>query len=682
MAPRALPGWLPWLFVALLVAPFDPYWIDFENARRAQLLALSGLAITLWPRVMARYAPGSGALLVLTGWTCLAAIFTPSTTIWPQALLAIAQWLALLALLQLGGGADASCWRRAFGAALIATSLFGLLQRLGLADFYGYGQVSEPVSVFGNLNVAAEFTAIAGGAAAVAFARAPRTMALALVCAGAYALVNGSRSALVALPLAAGWVTLWPGQRLLHRVAPLGCVLTGLILGLAIESAGPTRIDPIRLLASNRTATLEVRMHITDSGLSMIGQAPVLGSGPGQFAVQYPRFRSPEEIEISSQGRQEYRSVETAHNDWLQTAIEGGVPALLLLLWFFFAQWRAAENRRFELAPLVALAALMLIRSPLANAPAAAAALLTLGSTLPAATNRIVWPWRLAGLGAGALGIWLLLAQGQLADYLRERGEAPLGNPTTLEQSLQRWPFDVAALQLLTQEQQARANDAAAAGQALATCDQLVALRPNEPSFQLLRADLLRLCGRTEDAKEAIKRAAALDPGDPQIWLQLAGVYFTERDAEAVIRTLYADPPPVLREALADRFDEYAGLAEQLGDGKVQQLFAAEAAFLRALQAMGSKDPLRQALAQSHLKRCIQAFAKAGIAGDVRERILAALLALDLGDEQLAEQAADIVAASGRQLPDWQRSFLEPYLGRLRALPAWARLLPVETEAR
>ena len=197
MAPRALPGWLPWLFVALLVAPFDPYWIDFENARRAQLLALSGLAITLWPRVMARYAPGSGALLVLTAWTCLAAIFTPSTTIWPQALLAIAQWLALLALLQLGGGADASCWRRAFGAALIATSLFGLLQRLGLADFYGYGQVSEPVSVFGNLNVAAEFTAIAGGAAAVAFARAPRTMALALVCAGAYALVNGSRSALV-----------------------------------------------------------------------------------------------------------------------------------------------------------------------------------------------------------------------------------------------------------------------------------------------------------------------------------------------------------------------------------------------------------------------------------------------------------------------------------------------------
>ena len=97
---------------------------------------------------------------------------------------------------------------------------------------------------------------------------------------------------------------------------------------------------------------------------------------------------------------------------------------------------------------------------------------------------------------------------------------------------------------------------------------------------------------------------------------------------------------------------------------------------------MGSKDPLRQALAQSHLKRCIQAFANAGIAGDVRERILAALLALDLGDEQLAEQAADIVAASGRQLPDWQRSFLEPYLGRLRALPAWARLLPVETEAR
>ena len=681
-ACRALPRWLPWLFVALLVFPFDPYWLDFESARRAQLLVLSGLVLALWPRVLAVRAPGSLALLGLTAWTCLGAVLAPSTTIWSQALLAIAQWLALLALLQLGWGTDACSWRRAFAAALIATSLLGLLQRLGLAEFGGYGRVSEPVSVFGNLNVAAEFTAIAGGAAAVAFARAPRTMALALLCAGAYALVNGSRSALVALPLAASWVALWPARRLVHRLAPLACVVVGLAAGLALESIGPARIDPIRLLASNRTATLEVRMHITGSGLSMIGQSPLLGAGPGQFAIQYPRFRSQEEIEISSQGRKEYRAVQTAHNDWLQATIEGGLPALALLLWFFYAQWRSAQGRRVELAPLVALAALMLIRAPLANAPAAAAALLTLGSVWSPPTGRPTWPWRFAGLGGCALGIWLLLAQGHLADYLRDRGEAPLGQPATLQRSLQRWPHSASALQLLAQEQQARAVDAASAREALTTVDRLVALRPNEPSFHLLRADMLRLCGDTEEAKGAIEQAAALDPGDPQVLLQLAGIYFTERDAEAVIRVLYADPPAVLRASLAERFDEFAELAEQLGDGRVQQLFEAEAAFLRALQAMGSDEPLQQALAQSHLQRCIQAFAATANAGDVRERILAALLALDLGDQGLAEQAAGIVAASGKQLPEWQRVFLEPYLQRLRLVPAWARLLPAAPEPR
>ena len=108
---------------------------------------------------------------------------------------------------------------------------------------------------------------------------------------------------------------------------------------------------------------------------------------------------------------------------------------------------------------------------------------------------------------------------------------------------------------------------------------------------------------------------------------------------------------------------------------KARQLFAAEAAFVRALQATGSDQPIKHSLAQSRMQLCIAAFAEAELAGDVRERILLALIALDIGDRELAEQAGQVVTASGKRLPDWQRAFLEPHLQRLAVLPSWARLL-------
>ena len=55
----------------------------------------------------------------------------------------------------------------------------------------------------------------------------------------------------------------------------------------------------------------------------MVADQPVTGMGPGQFPIRYPEYRSQEEIELSTFGRKEARAVFTAHNDWLQTAIEG-----------------------------------------------------------------------------------------------------------------------------------------------------------------------------------------------------------------------------------------------------------------------------------------------------------------------------------------------------------------------
>src|SRR5204863_9059072 len=99
-----------------------------------------------------------------------------------------------------------------------------------------------------------------------------------------------------------------------------------------------------------------------------------LGQHAGQFAFEYPRVRRDEEIELSSFHRQFRTTVDSAHNDWLELPIEHGVAGLLLLLGFAVPLARAAARSggTHALAPLGAFALLMLVRSPLGNAPAGA----------------------------------------------------------------------------------------------------------------------------------------------------------------------------------------------------------------------------------------------------------------------------------------------------------------------
>ena len=105
----------------------------------------------------------------------------------------------LLVCAQTGTVLPVSAWRTALPILLAATSVYGIAQRLGIAEFCGYGAVGEPVSVFGNLNVAAEATAT-GLAACLALGLASLRLPLvALALGGAYLAINGSRSSAVAL---------------------------------------------------------------------------------------------------------------------------------------------------------------------------------------------------------------------------------------------------------------------------------------------------------------------------------------------------------------------------------------------------------------------------------------------------------------------------------------------------
>ena len=46
-----MPRPLPWVWLALLVLPFHPAWIDFEQVRRGMLLVLAGAVLVVLPRL-------------------------------------------------------------------------------------------------------------------------------------------------------------------------------------------------------------------------------------------------------------------------------------------------------------------------------------------------------------------------------------------------------------------------------------------------------------------------------------------------------------------------------------------------------------------------------------------------------------------------------------------------------
>ncbi|MGE3173144.1 MAG: O-antigen ligase family protein [Planctomycetota bacterium] len=687
-----LPPWLPAVLAALLCVPFDPDWIDFEQARRALLLVGTGLTAALWPRALAQAPAGDRALLALLAWLVLAAAANATALIAPAALTTLAVLVALLLVARLGAATGSAPWLGVACVVLAVTAAAGLLQRLGVP--VPGGTALEPASLFGNRNVAAEVTAVAGAAAALALPRHRRLAAVALVLAGAYTVANGSRSAMVALPAAVAFAAVGargrpPGERLLPLAALLaGCLLGALTQLLAPLPAGADGAPAPTAAPAPATgaATLEVRREIAAAALRMVSDQPMFGHGPGQFAVQYPRYRSQREIELSSLGRTEQRRVGTAHDDWLELCVEGGPPALLLLLVYAALRWRAARGDRARLAPLVALGLLMLVRAPLGNAPAAALALLASAPlppvrppASPPASRGGPHALRLVGVALLALGLALLAEVTCLSRYVASRAAGAQGDPAWLERAVAVWPFDPVPWQLLAQERQLRAADLAGAEAALAAADRAVALRPFEPSYRLLRADLLRLCGRTQDAKQELTEVARLDPGEPQMQVQLAGVYFTEHDPAGATAALYADPPPVLRAQLAQRLDEFAALARDGGDDAAAARFLAEAAFVRALDALGADGPRAQAIAKERFDTMRAAFAAADLHDtDLREYVVLALLALDLGDRDTAAQAAEAATRGSRQLPAWQWPLLREPARRLRDVDAWRELLPPE----
>jgi tetratricopeptide (TPR) repeat protein len=682
----SLPRWLPWTFVLLLVLPFQPFWIDFEQVRRGLLLVLAGGCLLLLPRLGPAAGERAGwwliglfavcALVNLGGQAIAASDATPVSFQPWDAVYRLAHWLALGIVLRLGAAAPQG-FATPIAGTLLVTSLYGLLQRLGLAAVAGYGTAAEPVSVFGNLNVAAEWTALAGAAVA---ALAPQPSWLrwsALAAAAAYLVVDGSRSGLIALPL--GLALLWLLRRRQRAWLGLAVAAGGALLGLPLEAAAP-RPDPAdgaaaQAAAARPAATVQVRLEIAKGSTRLFGESPVFGHGPGQFAVQYPRLRSQREIEISSQGRRFATEVRTAHDDWLELLVDGGLPALVLFAWLLFALQRGAADRA-RLVPLFVLLLLMLARSPLWNAPAVAVALLAAGRHAAAAPPP-TRGWRalrrpalaLALVGLGALP---LLANTLFVPYQRARARGDQPPVECLERAAAVMPFEPRWHQLLAQER-TLAGDLAGAAAAAARA---LRLRPYDPQLHLLLGEVLARGDRPVEAARVAQHALRTDPPNPELRMLLGTSLAQQGDADAAVAALVENPHPRLREQLGTVFRSLAELRQRADDAPGAARFRAEQHFVQLLDTLGDQSPGALAATGEHVRALLAAMREADLLRrDCRGHVASALHALDLGETDTARELGADAARLGVALPPWQRALLGDKLAPLRAVPSWQAVL-------
>jgi O-antigen ligase len=309
------------------------------------------------------------------------------------------------------------------------------------------------------------------------------------------------------------------------KFAPPAAAPTAPTTSHAAKLGGDSAAEPATFAGG-----FEVRRRIWRSTAGLFLDHPLLGVGPGQFAVAFPEYRDPVERQLSNWGGaiEQVTEVENPHNDWLLPWAEGGLVAGLC--WWIFllglgsAAW-AALRKEGALTRAVAagvLGALMAagLNAPLLYNPTASLAAFALFGLLTGATRRR------AGLGRGRWSVANLLIPGFALLFLMHvprawdlwrhgdaLGELAHTTSTTaqalaVERALAACPDSVVARTLEARVLEGRGE----LEQALASWQRVLVLRPQRFEARMQRGVLLARLERLPEAQAAFDSALELDP--------------------------------------------------------------------------------------------------------------------------------------------------------------------------
>lgn len=300
--------------VAVAAIAFDPTAASASTPKIALALvvALGALAPTL-PRLWRdRVAPPSGVLLwlALAGWSLLALAWSPTADPTIPAL-----WLAAGGIALATSGLDPTDRRTFTGrsATLVtaASSLAVLVQwATGAEGIARHGTMGNPNWL--GLSLACALPLVLGHAVhRGGFERAAAIAAAALGVAGL--VLAQSRVAFVALAVVAVAVAITRSKR------PRRALLVGVTLTIVLA-----------IVAARAWAEpLAGRLYLASIGADAWRAAPLFGHGSGAFTSAYLSAQGAalHTLPVDEAARQ-YLFVTTAHGDWVQLAVEGGLVAI------------------------------------------------------------------------------------------------------------------------------------------------------------------------------------------------------------------------------------------------------------------------------------------------------------------------------------------------------------------
>ena len=235
----------------------------------------------------------------------------------------------------------------ALAAAIVLASVTSLLQAYGIeSDYFSVNR--SPGGTFGNRNFVAHLAAIGTPVLIALLLHARRTRGALVACAGVAILAAAlvlSRSRAAMLAIIAGALVLawgiWIAQRRWHDprvMRRLSLAAAFAIAGVAAAIWVPNTLnwksdspylDTVTGVVNYRVGSGAGRIVQYTTSLKLAATHPLLGVGPGNWAVAYPRVAARGDPSIDRDDRM--TSNPWPSSDWIAMLAERGIPASIAL---------------------------------------------------------------------------------------------------------------------------------------------------------------------------------------------------------------------------------------------------------------------------------------------------------------------------------------------------------------